>query len=177
MGVNDVHNYRQTHRVRHTNQLLQLFGRAESTRRSIEIRNVITERAVVGVLGNGHQLHCVVARATNLGQNLARKFAVRSHARPLLRHTHVSLVYQQRAERLGVELIALPIEPLGGCPKLSRVIFRLVILHYTGGVCGNAIVPTVVAVYSHFVGRAVREFVLIHCVGQENAPYTALATM
>ena len=94
VSVNDVHNHSQSHRVSRANQLLQFLGCAESARRSIEIRNVITERAVVGVLGNGHQLHSVVACTTNLGQNLARKFAVSSHIGLLLRHTHVSLVDQ-----------------------------------------------------------------------------------
>ena len=138
---------------------------------------MVAERTVVGVLGNGHQLHCVVARAANFGQYLAREFAVGTHTRLLLRHTHVCLVDQQRAERLGVEVVALPIELLGRCPKLSREILRLFVLHDASGVCGDTIVPTVVAVNGHFICRAVSKFVAIHSIGQEDAPYAALAAM
>ena len=37
--------------------------------------------------------------------------------------------------------------------------------------------PAIVAVYCHFVGRTVGEFVAIHRIGQEYAPHTAFATM
>ena len=61
VGVHQVHDDGQAQFVGAADEFFQLLGRAEARRGGVETRNVVAERTVVGVFGDGHQLHGVVA--------------------------------------------------------------------------------------------------------------------
>ena len=61
VGVYEVHDDSQPQLVGAAHQLLQLFGRAAARCRGEETRHMVAERPVIGVLGDGHELHGVVA--------------------------------------------------------------------------------------------------------------------
>jgi len=121
------------------------------------------------VLGDGHQLHGIVAVALDDGENLLGELAVGAHPFALLGHPHVGLVDEQTAHLRDVEAVALPVEGVG-VPELRRVVLRLVVLHHARGVGRDAVQPAVVAVDVDFVERAVRQPVAVHGRRQEDTP-------
>ena len=170
VGVHEVHDDRQPQFVGPADELLELLGGSEARRGGEEARDVVAERAVVGVLGDGHQLHGVVAVLFYNGQDLLGEFAVGAHPFALLGHAHVGLVDQQAASLRGVECVAAPVERLGRGPELGRVVLRRVVLHHARGIGRDAVHPAVVAVDVDLVERAVGEAVAVHRRGEEGAP-------
>ena len=152
----------------------QLLGGTEARRRGEEVRHVVSERTVIGVLGHCHELYRIVSRLLYARQYELREFIVRSDALSLLRHAHVRFVYEQIADRSRVERLASPFVRTRR-PELGGEILRPLVLHHAGGVCGYAVVPAVGAVYVEFVERAVREQMAVHGVGEKCAPHAALA--
>ena len=61
VGMHQIHDDRQPQLVGAAHQLLQLLGRAAARCGCEETRHVVAERPVIGVLGDGHELHGVVA--------------------------------------------------------------------------------------------------------------------
>ena len=61
VGMYEVHDDPQPQLVGAAHQLLQLLGRAAARCGCEETRHVVAERPVIGVLGDGHELHGVVA--------------------------------------------------------------------------------------------------------------------
>ncbi len=172
VGVHEVHDDGDAQLVRPLHQRLQLLGGAEARRRGEEVRHMVAERSVVGVLGDSHQLHGVVAVLADDGQNLLREFAVAAHPFALLGHADMGFVDQQVAVPGDIEPVVRPVEGLRN-PELGRVVLRLVVLHHARGVGRNAVVPAVVAVHVDLVERAVREAIGVHGVGQEDRPHAA----
>ena len=170
VGVHEIHDDGQSQLVRPAHQLFQLLGRAEARRGGEETRNVVAERPVVGVLGDGHELHGVVAAAFDDREDSFSEFAVGPHSLALLRHAHVGLVDQQAACRRGLERIAAPVEGGVRFPELRREILRLLVLHHAPGVGRDAVPPAVVTVDVELVERAVEQPVAVHRRGEEGAP-------
>ena len=96
VGMYEVHDDQQTHTVRSINELLQLLGRTEPRRGREETGHMVAKRAVIRMLGDGHELDGVVAVRLDARQNLFGEFLVSPDLPLFLRHTNMRLVNQQR---------------------------------------------------------------------------------
>ena len=170
MGVHEVHDDGQPQPVRPPDELLELLGGAEAGRGGEEAGDVVAERAVVGVLCDGHQLHGRITVGLDARQDGVGEFAVGAHTLPLLRHADVGFVDEQVAERRGVEPVTLPVER-GGIPELGREVFGRLVLHHARGIGRDAVEPAVRAVDVQLVERAVGEPLAVHGVGEKGAPH------
>ena len=65
VGVDNVHENRDTKTVRLVDHRLQLIGRPEATTRREEVRHVVPKGPVVGVLLNRHDLDRVVTQRSH----------------------------------------------------------------------------------------------------------------
>ncbi len=169
--MHQIHDDGQAQFVGAADQLFQLLGRAEARGGSEETRHMVAERPVIGMLGDGHQLHGIITVGFDDGQNLFGELAVGAHPLALLRHADMGLVDQQIAVLRGIERIALPVERLGGRPELRRIIFGLLVLHHAPGIGRDPIPPPVVAVDMELVERSVRQAVTVHGRRKKGAPH------
>ena len=53
---------------------------------------VVAERSVIGMFGDAHQLHRIVALLPDPGQDLFGEFRIAAHAFAFLGHTYVGFV-------------------------------------------------------------------------------------
>jgi len=67
MRMYDVHDDAQSQAVGFVDELLERFGSTETGRRREKTGHVVTERPVVGVFLNGHDLNGVVAGLGDTG--------------------------------------------------------------------------------------------------------------
>ena len=171
VGMHEVHDYGQTQFMCSANQLLEFFGRTATRGGSKKAGYMVSERSVVGMFGNSHQLHGVVAVFLNDRKYFFGKFTVGAYAFLFLRHPDMRFVNQQAADLRGIERIALPVERFGGGPELSRVIFSRIVLNHSGRIGRNAVQPAVIAVDMEFVERSVAQPVAVHRCGEKGAPY------
>mmetsp|Transcript_29626 Transcript_29626/g.71148 ORF Transcript_29626/g.71148 Transcript_29626/m.71148 type:complete len:352 (-) Transcript_29626:192-1247(-) len=93
--VHQVHQHDDPHAVRGVHQALQVLGGAAPAGGGEEGGHVVPEAAVVGVLCDGHELHCVVPQALDAGEDYVGELGVRRHPLMNARHPHVRLVDPQ----------------------------------------------------------------------------------
>jgi multisubunit Na+/H+ antiporter MnhB subunit len=92
VAVDEVHDHPQAHPVGRVDERFELFGCAEAAGDGEEIAHVVAGAAVVGMLGDRHQLHGVVAEVAHAGQDALRKLGEPPHAPFFLRQAHVRLI-------------------------------------------------------------------------------------
>ena len=68
MRMNDIHDDGKAHIVGIVDEVLQLVGSTETAGGCKEVRNVITERAIVWMLLDGHNLNGSVAKSCDTWQ-------------------------------------------------------------------------------------------------------------
>ena len=102
---------------------LRSLRTAAPVRGGEEVRNLISERGVVGVVRDGHELHAVIPELLDPRQDLVGELAVRAAPRLLGRHPDVRLV---DAKRRGPDsrLLVPPLVPL----PLGRVVIDAVVV-------------------------------------------------
>ena len=115
----------------------QVLRGAEAGTGGKEIRHLIAEGGVIGMLLDGHDLQCAVSKRGHPGQDVFLKFPVSSHFSRLLGHADVTFIDENRLFR--PEGLVRPGEGVlymmdHGVPAM--VIF---VLDHIGGVCGDAI--------------------------------------
>ena len=76
VGVDQVQQDPDAHRVGLVDQILQVLGFAEPGGCGIEVGHLVTERAVIGMLHDGHELNGVVAGFFDMIQGDVGKFPV-----------------------------------------------------------------------------------------------------
>ncbi len=140
---------------------LKLLGSAETARRGKEVRHMVAERAVVGVLLYGHYLDGVVTVGSDSRQHLGAELAVGADALALLRHAYVAFVYEQR-RRVGHESLVGPRKRPFGFVDLSRENMRRRVLHHTGGIGRYALGRAAGPVYLHLVQLSVPDGIGSH---------------
>ena len=155
VGVYEVHNHGYAELMGAVYERAQLIGSTETRRGGKETRHVVAKRAVVGVLGYGHELHGVISRLLDAWQDVVAELGVCTHTLTLLGHAHVSLVDEQLADLRCAEVVVLPV--VGSLDdKLCGIVLRRLVLHHTLGVCRYAVAPAVVAVNVYLVQGAIR---------------------
>src|SRR5262245_9059992 len=88
--------------MRMVHELFQFVGSSKARRRREKTRDLITERSVVRVLLNRHQLDSIVTGIGNTRQDVLRELSVRPYMRTLLRHSNVRFVNNRRASRNAI---------------------------------------------------------------------------
>ena len=139
VGVHQIEQDAQPHRVRLVNQRLEVVRRAVPRGGREEIADLIAERRIIRMLHHGHELHGVVAVLLDAGQNVAHELQIRAHALFLGRHADVRLVNQRRHVLLRPEFAVRPLKFLARVPDGGAEVVRLFILHDVGGVERDAV--------------------------------------
>ena len=154
--VYNVHDYGYAQSVCVIDKVFEVFGCSETAGGGEEIRHVVAERAVVGVLLYGHNLYGVVAVGGYARQNLGAEFLVSAHAFAFLGHAYVALIYEQ-GFGVGGEFVVFPF--IGCCrfPYLSREYFGVRVLHHAVGVCRNAFGFATGPFHNHFIKLSVAD--------------------
>lgn len=103
----------------------EFVGGAEAAGGGEEVGDVVTERPVVGVLGNSHHLHGVVAELGDAGEDEGTELFVGAHTFALGGDAEVGLV-DARGGGLGGAFV-FPLIGLRGMPDgaRERVIFGI----------------------------------------------------
>ena len=121
--VHHVHEALHPHAVALVHEVLEVLRTAAPVRGGEEVRNLISERGVVGVVRDGHELHAVIPELLDPRQDLVGELAVRAAPRLLGRHPDVRLV---DAKRRGPDsrLLVPPLVPL----PLGRIVIDAVVV-------------------------------------------------
>ena len=96
MGMNEVHNHFHPPSVCIVNERFEFVGRTEPAGSSKEIGDMVTERAVIGVLLYRHDLDAVVAEFGYTRQDVTAEFLVTAHFLLLRTHADVTFVDKER---------------------------------------------------------------------------------
>ena len=169
VGMNEVHDDQQAHAVRCVNQLHQILGRTETRTRREEIGDMVAKRAVIRMLGDGHELDGVVAVRLDARQDVLGEFLVGTYPFGLLRHAHVRLVNQQR---LAVQLrrgVLIYIR-CGRIPELAVIVLGAFVLNHALDIHGNALMLPDLRLHHDLQLAAMREPMGKLAVGQEDFP-------
>ena len=167
VGVDDVHDYGYAEAVGLVDEGFELVGGAETARSGEEVRHMVAEGTVVGMLLYGHDLDGVVAVGGDARQNLCAEVGVGAHAFFLLRHAYVALVDEQGLS-VGLEALVGPAERLGGSVDLCGEYVGRGVLDYSRGIGRDAFVFAAGPLYEHLV-----ELSVVHGAGSEMAfPYS-----
>ena len=158
VGMHYVHYHGYATGMGVVDKRLKLLGGAETARRGKEVRHMVAERAVVGVLLYGHYLDGVVTVGSDSRQHLGAELAVGADALALLRHAYVAFVYEQGLG-VGHEIVVLPFVGAVGMPYLRREYGCLFVLDYACGVGRDALARASGPAYYHFVKLAVADVV------------------
>mmetsp|Transcript_144070 Transcript_144070/g.461197 ORF Transcript_144070/g.461197 Transcript_144070/m.461197 type:complete len:303 (-) Transcript_144070:70-978(-) len=92
VGVHEVHQHHNAQAVGGIDHQFELLRGALPAGRSEEGRDVVAEAAVVRVLGNGHELHAVVAQALDARQHIPGEVCVSRDLRIAGSHADVGFV-------------------------------------------------------------------------------------
>ena len=150
-------------------KLFQFLRSAESRRGRKERRNMITERSVIWMLLNSHDLYGIVAVGMNTREYQILEFTISANTLTLLCHTDVTLIDQQRL-CIRTKLVDIPSVWLSRIPHLSGEYVRLLILHHTCGISRYTLTLTSLPAHHHLV-----ELAVTNRIGrQHHLPHTAL---
>ena len=97
VAVDDVHDHGDAGLMRRIDQRLEFLGRAEAAAERKEIRHLIAETPVIGMLLQSHDLQRVVTRLDDARQYILAEFREGSHFLLFGTHADVHLV----DERIG----------------------------------------------------------------------------
>ena len=139
VGVHHVQQYEQVQLVGLVDEILQILRIAVPGGCGVEIRHLIAEGGVVGMLLNGHQLHRVVAQIGDALEVVVRKFTVGTDALALLTHADVGLVDHGRGQLALLVATVRPDEAARRRPDLAGKLLRFGILHHTADVGRDAV--------------------------------------
>ena len=155
VAVHDVHDHGNAFTVGVVHQGLELLGRAETGAQRKEITYLIAERAVIRVLLQRHDLDGVVAQFFHARQHLFAEFLEGTHLLLFRRHADMAFVDERMGPLAGVAV--LPDKLLGRSPHLGAEHFGHFVLHYAGGIGGQALSPAAGPFDVQFVQLAVPE--------------------
>ena len=135
--VNEIEKHGKSHRMRFVDKLFKLPRRSVARGCCKERRDLIAERAVIGMLHYRHYLKRVVAERLYARKDVLAKFAVGSYSLLVLRHTDVTFVDAKSAP-CGNEAAVLPLV-LGLVHDYRRPKSRVFVLNYALGVERNSL--------------------------------------
>ena len=134
MRMDQIKNHRNAQSMSGIYQLLQLIGGAKAGADSKKIRYLVSERTVIGMLLDSHQLNGVVSQARNPGQNVPAKRVEARHNGLFRAHTYMHFVDKRIAHFPG-RFVAPPVRN-GRSPYLGAEYLGFGILYATARICG-----------------------------------------
>ena len=167
MAMHEVHDDVDTATMGIIDEGLQFIGRTETRGSGKEIGYMVSERAVIGVLLDGHDLDAVIAQFVNTRQHISTELFVGIHFLLLGGHTDMAFVDIETAFLFDFLSAMFPLV-FGFGPHLSREDLRLLILHDAADVRRDTLSVTAVPFDEQFVHLAVRHGVL----RQDRFPHT-----
>ena len=156
--MHHVQQYPNAHGMRLVHQVFQFLRPSEPGGSGKEIAHLIAEGAVIGMFHNGHQLHSIIARLVDAGQDIIGKFPVGADLALFLRHAHVGFVDIQLV--LAHEIL---IRPGKGLPVVHHLALEgdvLLVLHHPAGIQGDVLRAGQIGVHHGFDLAAVPQGVV-----------------
>ena len=134
MGVDDVHDYRDSKRMCLIHEPLELFRGTEAGTESEKIADLIPEGPIVGMLLQGHNLQSIVTKPVHTRENHCAEVIETCNLLLLGTHAYVALIDER-----GGALASLAMFPFVRCdiPYLCTENFRIRILDYPGSISGK----------------------------------------
>ena len=157
MAVHEVHDDLHTASVRVVDERFEFVRCTETAGSSEEIRYVVSERAVVRVLLDGHDLHAVIAQFLNTRQHIATELLVRVHFLLLGTHADMALVDIETVLTDFLHLGSVAVLPLvfGFIPHLCGKDLGLLILNDAAYVRRDTLSVTAVPLHEQLVHLSV----------------------
>ncbi len=120
---------------------------------------MVSERAIIWVLLDCHNLYCVISVSCNTGKSFLTELIISSHSLFLLGHTDMALIYKERfgvgREFLYLEFIRILRQIYLGGENLC-----IGILNHTVGVCRDTFTLTAVPSHKHLEKISIMESIL-----------------
>ena len=154
MAVHEIHDHMHAATVRVIDESLQFIRRTETAGSCKEVRYMVAEGAVIGVLLDGHDLDAVIAELVDTRQHIAAELLVGIHFLLFRRHTDMAFVDIERALLFKAFAFVFPLE-LGFVPNLRREDLRLLVLYNTTYIGRNTLSVAAVPFYEQLVHLAV----------------------
>ena len=153
--VHDIHDDGDSLSVGVVHQGLELLGRTETGTQCEEIAHLIAERAVIGVLLQGHDLDGVVAQFLDAGQDILTELFERAHLLLFCRHADMAFVNHGMGPFSGVTV--LPDIFFRRVPDLGAEHLGNWVLHNAGSVGRDSLSPAAGPLDEELVELAVTE--------------------
>ena len=157
VAMDEVHDDHDAYLMGFVNESFEFFRRAEAAGGCEERADMISETAVIGMFGNGHDLNAVVAFLDDAGKHIQAEFLVGSHFFCILRHTDVAFI-DEEGLLFRTEALDLPFIGLGRIPHLCGEDLGLLVLHDALGPCRYAFSLTSLPVDGQLLEVLVVEF-------------------
>ena len=150
MRVDQIHYYRDSHRMRGIYQFLKFLRSTEPRRRRKKTGNMISKTTVIGMLLYCHNLNTVVTIIPDTRKDILPKLHICTHLLLLLGHSNVALI-NEKGVFLGFE--SLDFEPIWcfRIPYLCRKNVRVIILDHPLAPRRNTVPFTAVPFDTHLV--------------------------
>ena len=156
--VNYVHNHCDAVLMSSIYEFLEFLGGSETTAGSEERTYVVTERAVVRMFLDSHNLDAVIAVGDDTRKYVVLELCICAHLLCIFAHSYVALVDEQRT-LVRLESLFLPNVRLLGCPYLSRENLCVLVLNDTTNPRRDALALATVPLYVHL-----EEVAVLHCL-------------
>ena len=150
MRMNKIHYYRNASTMCSINQSLQFLRCAIARRRCKETRYMISERAIIRMLLNSHQLNRIISSINDTRQNINPKLIISTNATMFLRHTYMRFI-DQRRHSLTFKRIILPAVRLSMIPDLRIKYLGIMILHHTSRIHRDTFTTTALPMHLQLI--------------------------
>ena len=158
MRVDDVHDDGNTVLMGSINEILQLFWSTETAAGCKEAAHMITERTIIWMFLDSHDLDAVVTVLDDARQYILLELSIGSNLLCILAHTDMALINQERSG-LSLESLLLPLVRLW-IPNLRRENLGLLILYYALSPCRDSLAFATFPVHLHLIEVTVLQCLL-----------------
>ena len=148
--MDNIHNDGNTVLMSCVDKFLQLLRCSKTRTWCKERTDMITERAIIRMFLDSHDLDTVVSILNNARQHIVLEFGIGAHLFGILSHSYMALINEQRI-LLRLEVLLLELIFLFWIPHLGREYLRIVVLNYTTAPSWNTFSLTTVPVDLHLI--------------------------
>ena len=150
MTMYDIHNHSNPHTMSLVYQLFQFFRRTKTGRCGKKTADMITERTIIRMFLNSHNLNGIISFLRNTGQHHTTEFVVTANFLFIRSHTDMTFINHQRISLCTEHLLSEPVRILR-FPDLCTEYLCLLILYHTVGPCRYAFSFTAIPTDFQFI--------------------------
>ena len=140
MRMNDIHHDRDSESVSIINKGLEFLRRTETRTQCIEVRHLVTERAVIRMLLKSHYLKSIITELSHLRKDIQSELLESTDLLLLRSHTDMALINKRM--RSLARLLVLPYIRFHRIPHLSTETLGMRVLHSSGHICRQSFSST-----------------------------------